>query len=59
MEKEIFALEGGGFGYRILVNGAVVTDQPFAPGVDGLVLMTEAEAHAFADQEIARNQTDL
>lgn len=53
MEKEVFAIEGG-FGYRIVIDGRSVTEQLFAPGLSGFVLMTEAEAREFADSDLAR-----
>lgn len=42
-----------GVGYRVLQDGRVVIDQPYAPGAAGFVGMTQAEAEAFALADIA------
>lgn len=47
-----------GVGYRILVNGVVVVDQPFKPNTPGFVGMTQAEAEAAAAEQIAAMPSD-
>jgi hypothetical protein len=49
--KEVFRA-GSGYAYRILRNGIIETNQDFAPGLPGQVVMTEAEANAYADSVI-------
>lgn len=49
--KEIYKI-GSGFGYRILCNSIVENDQPHAPGMPGIIYMTELEANTNADNVI-------
>lgn len=50
---ETYASEFG-VGYRVLVGGVAVSDQPFAPGVSGFVGMTQAQAESEAQSEVDR-----
>ena len=50
---ELYEIDGG-WGYRVLVDGSAVVDQPFKPEVQGFVRMTEAEAEALAQAEVAQ-----
>lgn len=49
--KEIYKI-GSGFGYKILCNSIVENDQPHAPGMPGIIYMTELEANTNADNVI-------
>lgn len=42
-----------GIGYKIYDGSMLVVDQPFAPGVSGFVGMTQEQAEAAAQAEIA------
>lgn len=50
---ETYVLESGAVGYRIFAGDALRIDQYIAPGLSGFVLMTEAEAVAYALADIA------
>lgn len=50
---ETYLLESGAFGYRIYAGDALRIEQYIAPGLSGFVLMSEAEATAYAQADIA------
>jgi hypothetical protein len=54
--KEIYDSEYGK-GYQIFVDGVSTIIQPHAPGLPGLVGMTEEEANVYADEVIERIRT--
>ena len=53
-EYELFEVDGGGYGFRILSDGNTVQEQYYKPRVDGFVAMTEDEATAEATATIER-----
>lgn len=49
MEKNVYEIEPGRWAYDL-----PGIHQEWTPGVEGFVPMTEAEAHAYADEVMAR-----
>lgn len=50
---EVYMLENGYYAYTLAYDGMVFIRQTFAPGVGGYVPMTEAEAHMYAQAQVA------
>lgn len=50
---QVFLQEDGSYGYSISYEGTVFILQTFAPGVGGFAPMTEAEATAYAQAQVA------
>ncbi len=48
MEKQLYQF-GGGWGYRIKVNGKVFIEQPFTPCLQGNVPMSKEVAENISD----------
>lgn len=49
----VYMLENGYYGYTLAYDDIVFIRQTFAPGIGGYVPMTEAEAHAYAQAQVA------
>jgi hypothetical protein len=52
--KEIYELGDGKYGYRILIGGNPLIDQPHKPAVGGNAGMIEEEANTLADMVVSK-----
>jgi hypothetical protein len=55
LHYQIIEQADGSFAYKVFKDGVPWIVQPYKPGVEGKVPMTEAEAIAHAEQDIADN----
>ena len=59
IQKEIYKIDEGKYGFKIYVDGQLIVLQEFKPNVEGWHPMTEEEANTEADKMIETIKTTI